>query len=177
MPRFLPALWTAVERFAHARGALMATFLWNFGQASVVPGPAELLLVPLAVADPPRRWQLVTVASIGSVLGGCVTYWIGSAAYESVGRPMLAFFGVGDAAVSRVTALMLRYGWAFIVVSTLTPISTKAVSIGAGSLGLPFPLFVSALAVGRSLRFTLDVLVLRASADALQRLRTRVFRT
>jgi membrane protein YqaA with SNARE-associated domain len=175
MPRSLPALWAAVERFAHARGALPATFLWNFGQGSVVPGPAELLYLPLALADPTRAWPLAVAAMSGSVLGGCVAYWIGVAAFATVGKPLLAMLGIGDATLARAIALMADHGWLFIVGSTLTPLSAKAVSIGAGAVGMPFPVFAFALAIGRALRFSIDAILVRATAGLLHRLRERVF--
>lgn len=168
------ALWAAVERFAHARGAVPATFLWNFAQGSVVPGPAELLLVPLVIADPARAWPLALAATTGSVLGGCVAYALGIAAFATVGKPLLAMLGVSDAMLAQGMALMAEHGWLFIVGSTLTPISTKAVAIGAGAVGLPFPLFALALTIGRGLRFSLDVLVLRASSGLLHRLQQRM---
>lgn len=169
------SLWAAVERFAHARGALPATFLWNLGQGSVVPGPAELLLVPLAVADPARAWPLAIAAMSGSVLGGCVAFWLGVAAFETVGKPVLALLGVSDATLANGMALMARHGWLFIVGSTLTPMSTKAVSIGAGAAGMAFPLFAFSLASGRVLRFSIDIILVRASAGVLHRLRHRLF--
>ncbi|MBC7844561.1 MAG: DedA family protein [Gemmatimonadaceae bacterium] len=175
MRRTLLALWAAVERFAHARGAIPAVFLWNLGQGSVVPGPAELLLVPLAVADPPRAPRLALAAVLGSIIGGCIAYWIGVAAFAAVGKPMLHFLGVSDDTLASAMAMMERHGWLFILGSTLTPLSTKAISIGAGAVGMPFPLFALALATGRTLRFSLDVLLLRASAGVLHRLRLRMF--
>ncbi len=171
----LSTVWTAVERFAHARGALPATFLWNLGQGSVVPGPAELLLIPLAIADPPRAWPLAIVAMSGSVLGGCIAYWLGVAAFAAVGKPLLALLGISDATVAQGMALMARHGWLFIVGSTLTPISTKAAAIGAGAAGMSFPLFAFALGAGRVLRFSLDVLLIQASTGLLHRLRPRLF--
>ena len=167
--------WAAVERFAHARGAVPATFLWNLGQGSVVPGPAELLLVPLAIADPARAWPLAIAAMCGSVLGGCIAFWLGVAAFATVGKPLLTLLGISDATVAQALALMARYGWLFIVASTLTPISSKAAAIGAGAAGMPFPLFAFALGVGRVLRFSIDVLLIRASAGMLHRLRQRLF--
>ncbi len=169
------ALWAAVERLAHARGAVPATFLWNFGQGSVVPGPAELLLVPLAIADPPRAWRLAVAAMAGSILGGCVAFWLGVAAFATVGEPLLDLLGISDATLARAIELMARHGWLFIVGSTLTPISAKAVSIGAGAVGMSFPLFALALGAGRVARFSIDVLLLRVSAGALQRFRRRMF--
>lgn len=164
-------MWAAVERFAHARGALPVTFAWNLGQGSVVPGPAELLLLPLAIADPRRTTVLAMAAFLGSVLGGCLAYWLGAAAFEPVGRPLLAFIGVGDAGIATAIGLMTRYGWLLIVGSTLTPLSTKVVSITAGATGMPFPLFAITLVAGRALRYVLIVLLLRASEGHLHRLR------
>ena len=167
--------WAAVERFAHARGALPATFTWNLAQGSVVPGPVELLLVPLALADPPRAWRIALAATAGSVLGGCIAWWLGAAAFETVGRPLLGHLGLTDATLIRATALMTQYGWLFIVGSTLTPFSTKAVSISAGAAGMPLPVFAVALLAGRATRFAIDVVLLRASAGMLHRLRLRLF--
>ena len=168
--------WRAVERFAHARGAVPATFLWNFAQGSVVPGPAELLLLPLALADRAKAWPLAIAAATGSVLGGCVAYWLGVAAFASVGKPLLSMIGITDALLARAMAMLVHHGWLFILGSTLTPISTKAVSIGAGAVGIPFPLFALALALGRVIRFSIDAILVRASAGLLHRLRLRLFR-
>ena len=164
-----PALWAAITRFARARGALPSTFAWNFAQGSVVPGPTELMLVPLALADPPRAGRLAVVATIGSVAGGCVAWGLGAAAFASVGRPMLAFLGANEATIAQVMALMATYGWLFIVTSTLTPLSTKAVSIAAGAAGMPLAVFATALTLGRAARFGAVVLLLRTGAGILRR--------
>jgi membrane protein YqaA with SNARE-associated domain len=168
------AVWAAVERVAHARSAVPATFLWNLAQGSVVPGPAELLLLPLALADPSRAWVLALAAMSGSVLGGCIAYWLGAAAFLAVGKPLLAMLGITDATLARAIALMAEHGWWFIIGSTLTPLSTKAVSIGAGAVGVPFPVFALALGIGRTLRFSLVALLVRASAGTLHRWRQRL---
>jgi membrane protein YqaA with SNARE-associated domain len=167
MPPTLPALWNAIERFAHARGAVPATFLWNLGQGSVVPGPSELLLAPLTVADPAKAWRLAIAATLGSVLGGCVAYAIGAAAFTTVGQPMLQWLGVEPESLTRAMAMLRQYGWLFIIGSTITPVTTKGVCIGAGAAGIALPVFVAALTVGRLLRFLLIVTVLRASSGTL----------
>ena len=139
----------------------------------MVPGPCELLFLPLAIADPGRVWRLAAAATAGSVLGGCVAYWLGAAAFESVGRPLLHLLRVGDDTTARAMALLAQYGWLFILVSVLTPISAKAVSIGAGAAGMAFPVFALALLAGRATRFAIDVLLLRVGRDVLQRVLQR----
>ena len=51
------------------------------------------------------------------------------------------------------------------VLSTLSPLSTKFVSIGAGAFGVPLAPFGLALAAGRLGRFGLVGLVLRFAGD------------
>jgi membrane protein YqaA with SNARE-associated domain len=48
------------------------------------------------------------------------------------------------------------------------------VSIGAGAVGMPFPVFALALAVGRALRFSIDAMLIRATAGIFLRLRERL---
>lgn len=171
-----PALWSAVERFAHARGAIPATFLWNLGQGAVVPGPSDLLMVPLAIADPPRTRVLACTAATASVIGGCVAYAIGAAAFATVGAPLLDALGISDATRARIMALMMQYGWLFVIASAVTPISAKAMSITAGAVAMPFPVFALALAAGRVLRYSIIVLLLEAGAGTLLRLRARLLK-
>jgi membrane protein YqaA with SNARE-associated domain len=172
----LRALWTAVERFAAARGAVPGTFLWNFGQGAVLPGPSELVMLPLAIADPTRTTVLAVAAWGGSVLGAAMAYGIGALAFEPVAKPLLALLSVGDARFAEVVALLARYGWLMIMVSTLTPISTKAIMITAGATGLPFAGFMAANAFGRLIRYVIIVVLLRATAGPLLQLRERVLK-
>ncbi len=170
MHRYWSRLWAAVERFARARSALAATFVWNLAQGAIVPGPTELMLAPLVLAEPARAKGLALVATIGSVLGGCLAWTLGAVSFASMGRPTLEALGVSEATLEYAMALMARYGWLFIVASTLTPLSTKAVSIAAGAAGMPLPIFAAALTLGRGVRFGAVALLLRAGSGALHRL-------
>ena len=172
----LPAFWSAVERFAHARGAIPATFLWNLAQGAVVPGPSELLMLPLAIADPPRTRVLACTAAVASVTGGCIAYALGAAAFATVGKPLLDAIGIGDATLARIMALMLQHGWLFVIGSALTPVSAKALAMTAGAVAMPFPVFALALTAGRVLRYSIIVLLLEASAGTLFRLRTQLLK-
>lgn len=172
----LPALWSAVERFAHARGAIPATFLWNLAQGSVVPGPSELLMVPLAIADPPRTRVLACTAALASVIGGCIAYGLGAVAFATVGTPLLHAIGISDAMLARIMTLMLDRGWIFVIGSALTPLSTKALAMTAGAVSMPFPVFAFALGAGRVVRYVIIVLLLEASAGTLLTLRRRLLK-
>lgn len=151
--RALLALVARLHRWAESGHAGKAVLTWNALQGSVVPGPSEALLLPLGLADPPKAPRLAVWAAAGAMLGGIAAYAIGRWAFEPVGEPLLALFGVGPARFAQLAGLFRERGALLVLLSTMSPLSTKLICIGAGALGLPFPAFAGALVVGRGARF------------------------
>ena len=146
---------------------------WNTLQGSVVPGPADALLAPLGLADPPRVWRLVTWAIVGSIVGGLIAFAIGQYAFDEVGAPVLRLFGVGPGELAVLDRQFQRNGWLFVIISSLTPISTKAVCIAAGAFGVPLPHFTLALLAGRGIRFLIVATLIRFAGERMNRWITR----
>ena len=153
-----------------ARGRLIDLFAWlhnlaesgwsrsavagyAFLVSSVVPGPSEVLLASLGIADPPKAFKLAWWSVVGSVLGGLVAYGIGALAFGEV-APYLDQFGVLSA--GQVEALRGQFrtrGWLVVIIGTLPFGSPKLVSIAAGALGLPLLQFIFPLSVIRIVRY------------------------
>jgi membrane protein YqaA with SNARE-associated domain len=166
-----------LHRWAESGNAGAAVCTWNALQGSVVPGPSEGLLIPLGLADARRALGLALWAAAGATLGGLAAWAIGAFAFDSVGRPLVSLFGVGPARWAQLEGLFRRHGALLVVLSTLSPLSTKFVCIGAGAFGVPFLPFALALGAGRLGRFGLVGLVLRfAGARLIGRLEARLGR-
>lgn len=119
----------------------------------MVPGPADTLLAPLGLADPHRVWRLVAWAIAGSIVGGLIAFAIGAFAFDALGAPLFDWLGFDRADLERSEELFDRHGWWFVLLSTITPVSTKMVCIAAGAFGVPFLPFVAVLVIGRTMRF------------------------
>jgi membrane protein YqaA with SNARE-associated domain len=167
--RALMALIARLHRWAESGAAGPAVCVWSTMQGSVVPGPSEALFLPLGLADPPRALPLAAWATAGATVGGLFAYAIGAFAFDSVGAPLLGLFGVGPPMLARLEGLFETRGAEIILLSTLSPISTKLVCIGAGAFGVPFPEFALALVAGRAARFFAIGLVLRFAGEGLMR--------
>ncbi|MGZ8375758.1 MAG: YqaA family protein [Gemmatirosa sp.] len=165
--RALLALLARLHRWAESGHAGSAVCTWNALQGSVVPGPSEALLLPLGVADPRRAPHLALMAAIGSTAGGLIAYAIGVYAFESIGWPLVSFFGMSAERWASLEGLFLRRGALLVLLSTMSPLSTKLVCIGGGAFGVPFLPFLGALAAGRAARFAIIGLVLRFAGDRL----------
>lgn len=167
--RIIRSLIATLHRWAESGWSGPAVAAWNTMQASFVPGPADALLAPLGLADPPRVWRLVSWAILGSMIGGVIAYASGMLAFDEVGAPVLRVFGVGESELAMLDRQFQRHGWLFIIISAITPISTKIVCIAAGAFSVPFPQFTLALLVGRSVRFLIVAALIRFAGERVNR--------
>ena len=175
--RSLVALIARLHRWAESGHAGSAVCTWNALQGSVVPGPSEALFLPLGLADPPRAPRLAAWAALGAVAGGLIAYAIGALAFDSIGRPLVGLLGVSDARWDSLEGVFVRRGAMLVLLSTLSPLSTKLVCIGGGAFGIPFLPFALALAAGRVARFAVVGLIVRLAGDRLMaRLQRRLGR-
>jgi membrane protein YqaA with SNARE-associated domain len=113
------------------------------------------------------------LAALGSTLGGIIAYTIGATlAGEGSGGllgRMLAWVGITIESIAPWRARLAQWGWALVLLATVSPLSTKAVCIAAGAVGvIPVP-FVSALAVGRTMRTLTIAWLASRVATSMQR--------
>jgi membrane protein YqaA with SNARE-associated domain len=134
----------------------------------VVPGPSEALFIPLGLADPPRALTLAAWATVGATLGGLIAYGIGAELFDTIGVWLLDLFRVSNETWESSRLLFEERGWAIVVLSTVSPLSTKLVSIAAGAFGVPLPEFAVALFAGRAIRFMAIGLVVRFAGVRLR---------
>ena len=165
--RGLVALLARLHRWAESGHAGSAVCTWNCLQGAVVPGPSEALFLPLGLADPKRAPHLALMAAIGATAGGLIAYAIGVYAFDSIGMPLVSLLGVSPERWASMEGLFLRRGALLVLLSTMSPLSTKLVCIGGGAFGVPFLPFLGALAVGRAARFAIIGLIVRFAGDRL----------
>ena len=123
----------------HAERALAAV---AFAESSFFPLPPDVLLAPMALANPKRAWRYALIATVASVLGGMLGYAIGALLYNTVGQWLINLYGYG-AKVDALKQTYAQWGWLVILVKGVTPIPYKLVTITSGLLGYNFPLFVA----------------------------------
>ena len=144
--------WTL--RLADTRYALWALAAVAFVESSVFPIPPDVLIIPMVLARPSRAWVIALVATAASVAGALLGYWIGASLFDSVGRPVLEFYGKTD----YFDAFSQRYNdwgaWA-VLIAGITPFPFKVITILSGSTGLSLWVFVVSSIVARGLRFFL----------------------
>jgi len=139
---------------AASRYALWALAAIAFVESSVFPIPPDVLMIPMILATPRRAFLIAGVATLASVLGALLGYYIGAALFDVLGQPILDFYHKGEA----FDAFALRYNdygaWA-VLVAGITPFPFKVITIASGATGLSLTVFVVSAILARALRFFL----------------------
>jgi membrane protein YqaA with SNARE-associated domain len=128
-------------------------FLTALAAATILPMQSEAALVGLVLADAYPLWALLTVASIGNVLGSVINWLMGRGIDRFHDR---RWFPVKPAALDRASAWYRRYGkWSLLL--SWAPVIGDPLTVVAGVLREPFPIFlilVTFAKVGRYLVLT-----------------------
>jgi membrane protein YqaA with SNARE-associated domain len=139
---------------AQSRHAIWALAFVAFIESSVFPIPPDILMIPMIIAAPRRAFWIAFVATIASVAGGAAGYLIGSVFFESIGLPVLEFYGKTESFGSFQERYNDYGAWA-VLIAGVTPFPYKVITILSGATNLSFTVFMIASLAARALRFFL----------------------
>lgn len=142
--------WTmALAERPHAIWALAAV---SFIESSIFPIPPDVLLIPMVLATRERAWRIAAVCTVASVVGGLAGWGIGYGLFESIGRPILDFYGYG-AKFAEFQSKYNEWGAWIVAFAGLTPFPYKVITIASGVTQLDLVVFTIASVVSRGIRF------------------------
>ena len=145
--------WTM--NLAGHRHALAALALVAFIESSVFPIPPDILIIPMVLAARGQAWRIALVCTVASVLGGLAGYGIGYSLYETVGKPLLDFYGYGKK-FTQFQGYYHEWGAWIVGGAGLLPILPyKVITIASGVADLDLIVFTVASVLSRGLRFFL----------------------
>lgn len=143
-----------VEGYAEHPHAQWALFIIAFTESSFFPIPPDVLLIAMAVMVPKKAFRYALICTAGSVLGGVFGYFIGWAFFETIGQPILQFYGAMGH-YENVRVLYSEHAFLAILSAAFTPIPYKVFTIAAGTFEIPILTLITASIIGRAGRFFL----------------------
>ena len=68
----------------------------SFIESFVFPIPPDVLIIPMAIAKRNEWIRIALIATIGSVLGACLGYFIGYVFFNEIGIKIFELYGVDN---------------------------------------------------------------------------------
>lgn len=144
--------WTMrLAMHRHAKGWLAAC---SFTESSFFPIPPDVMLIPMVLAERRHAFRIALICTVASVLGGLFGYVIGDVLYDTVGKPILDFYGY-EAKFLEFSDRYKEWGAWIVIFAGLTPFPFKVITIASGVAGLDLTVFILSSIFARGLRFYL----------------------
>ena len=157
--------WTmSLAGTRHADRALAGV---SFIESSFFPIPPDVLLIPMVIRRRSDWFKLALICTAASVLGAFLGYAIGMFLFETIGRPILAFYGKEDA-FEQVAGWYNSWGGWGVLFAAITPFPYKVLTIFSGATGLNFIVFTVVSIIGRAFRFFLVAFLLKLYGEPIR---------
>ncbi|MEQ8355435.1 MAG: YqaA family protein [Kiloniellaceae bacterium] len=134
--------------------ALWALAVISFAESSIFPIPPDVLLIPMILAARQRAWLIAAVCTLASVAGGVAGYAIGALLFDTLGQPIVEFYGYLDR-YQEFKAGYEKWGAWIVAGAGFTPFPYKVITITSGVMDLNFGVFMIASVISRGARFFL----------------------
>jgi membrane protein YqaA with SNARE-associated domain len=125
----------------------------SFAEASFLPVPPDVMLVPMSLATPRRAWHFALLTTLASAVGGVFGYMIGYFAFE-LAEPLINELGYHEAFL-HAKEWFDQWGVWVVFVAGFSPIPYKVFTIAAGTVSMALLPFFIASVIGRGARFYL----------------------
>ena len=128
----------------------------SFIESSFFPIPPDVMVIPMVISKRVDFLKIFFIATIFSVLGGILGYFIGAFFFE-VGMQIMSFYGYEDKLTSLKNNLINSegfYAWLGILfLAGFTPLPYKVFTIASGLIGFNIIIFILISLISRGLRF------------------------
>ena len=141
-----------------ARHKLSRSFLAfiSFIESSLFPIPPDIMIVPMVLAKKGDYLKIFLIATIFSVLGGILGYFLGSFFLE-FSISIIEFYNYEDKVFELQNKLSNKAGFVFWVgtlfLAGFTPLPYKVFTITSGFVGFNLYVFIFISLISRGLRF------------------------
>ena len=136
--------------------------------------PPEVFMTPAIIANRRRAIPITVAATLGSIVGGAISYMIGLWLFDSLGMWLINNFATMEK-FYLAQEMFIRHGIFLIVLTAFTPIPYKLMCMTAGFIGFPFWLMIGVSAIFRTGRFVIVGFLLWRFQDTANKIVNKYF--
>ncbi len=128
----------------------------SFIESSFFPIPPDVMVIPMVISKKNDFIKIFLIATIFSVLGGILGYFIGAFFFD-IGTQIMSFYGYEDKLTDLKNDLINNEGFlawlGILFLAGFTPLPYKVFTIASGLIGFNIIIFILISLISRGLRF------------------------
>ena len=151
-------LYNKTIKLAGNKNSKIFLGIMSFIESFIFPIPPDALIIPMTLAKKNEWIKIALIATIGSVLGACLGYFIGYVFFNEIGIKIFELYGVDN--ISFLKEKMSTQGgvvaWmTLLAVAGFSPIPFKLLTITSGFVHFNLFYFIIVSIITRGSRFFL----------------------
>ena len=128
----------------------------SFIESFIFPIPPDVLIIPMTIAKRQEWLRIALIATIGSVLGACLGYFIGYVFFNEIGVKIFELYGVDNTSFlkEKVSSEGGVIAWlTLLAIAGFTPVPFKLLTITSGFVHFNIIYFIIISTLTRGSRF------------------------
>ncbi len=146
-----------IKLAGHKRSKSILGFI-SFIESFIFPIPPDVLIIPMTIARKHEWIRIALIATIGSILGACLGYFIGYVFFNEIGLKIFEIYGVDDASFlkDKVSSDGGIIAWiTLLAIAGFSPVPFKLLTITSGFINFNIFYFIIISVLTRGSRFFL----------------------
>ncbi len=165
--KIVHGIYDYMLKLSASKNAMFFLFLVAFAESSFFPIPPDIMLIPMVLAMPKNAFKIAGLATVASVLGGCLGYLIGAGFFELIAEPILNMYNAMDK-FKEFETYYHEYGAWIVFGAGITPFPYKIITIASGAVHLNLIVFTIASVLARGIRFYLVAWLLKKYGEPMK---------
>ncbi len=147
--------------------------LISFIESFIFPIPPDVLIIPMTIAKRKEWLRIALIATICSVLGACLGYFIGYVFFNEIGIKIFELYGVDNTSFlkEKVSSEGGIIAWVtLLAIAGFTPVPFKLLTITSGFVHFNLLYFVIVSFFTRGLRFFIIAFLIGNFGSAMKKI-------
>ena len=164
--------YKSLKLASHKSSKYFLAFI-SFIESFIFPIPPDVLIIPMTIAKREEWIKIATIATIGSVAGACLGYFIGYVFFNEVGLKIFELYGVDNTSFlkDKVSSEGGVVAWiTLLAIAGFTPVPFKLLTITSGFVHFNIIYFIAIAAATRGLRFFLIAFLIGNFGPAMKKI-------
>ena len=146
----------SIKLASHKSSKKILAFI-SFIESFIFPIPPDVIIIPMTIAKRKEWFKIALIATIGSVLGACLGYFIGYVFFNEIGIKIFEFYGVDPSFwKDKISSEGGEIAWmTLLAIAGFSPVPFKLLTISSGFVHFNIVYFVIISLLTRGSRFFL----------------------
>jgi len=147
--------------------------IMSFIESFIFPIPPDVLIIPMTIAKKHDWVKIALIATISSVLGACLGYFIGYVFFNEIGVKIFELYGVDNASFlkDKMSSEGGTVAWmTLLAIAGFSPIPFKLLTITSGFVHFNLFYFIIVSMLTRGLRFFLIAFLIGNFSSAMKQI-------